>query len=51
MALRSPLRAALPRTGRVPVLIERDDNFPPLGELLAEVEEIRKIGEEVFGGG
>ena len=45
------LRAALPRTGRVPVLIERDDNFPPLGELLAEVEEIRKIGEEVFGGG
>ena len=45
------LRAALPRTGRVPVLIERDDNFPPLGELLAEVAEIRKIGEEVFGGG
>ncbi|MFP6639918.1 MAG: DUF692 domain-containing protein, partial [Myxococcota bacterium] len=45
------LRQALPRTGPVPVLIERDDNFPPLVELLAEVETIRRIGQEVFGGG
>jgi hypothetical protein len=44
------LRQALVRTGPVPVLIERDDNFPPMAELLAEVEMIRKIGEEVFGG-
>lgn len=44
------LRQALARTGPVPVLIERDDNFPPMAELLAEVEMVRKIGEEVFGG-
>lgn len=42
------LRNALARTGPVPVLLERDDRFPPMTELLAEVESIRKIGQEVF---
>ena len=44
------LRQALRRTGPVPVLIERDGNFPPLPELLAEVAMIRQIGGEVFRG-
>ena len=44
----SLLRYALPRTGPVPILLERDDHFPPLSELLAELEVIRSIGREVF---
>lgn len=44
----SLLRRALPRTGPVPILLERDDRFPPLSELLEEVEAIRRIGREVF---
>jgi len=43
----SLLRRALPRTGPVPVLLERDDHFPPMSELLAEVEAVRRIGREV----
>ncbi len=44
----SLLKQALPRTGPVPVLLERDDNFPALKELLRETHEIRQIGNEVF---
>lgn len=44
----SLLRRALPRTGPVPILLERDDRFPPMHELLAEVDSIRKIAKEVF---
>ena len=40
--------AALRRFGRVSTMIERDDNIPPLGELLVEVERTRKIATEVF---
>lgn len=43
------LEEALKRTGPVPVLLERDFNFPPLEVLLEEVERIRRIGERVFG--
>lgn len=43
------LAAALPRTGPVPVLLERDDKFPPFSELLAEAARLRSIGEGVFG--
>lgn len=42
------LERALKRTGPVPVLLERDHNFPPLQELLAEVQTIRNIGAKVF---
>ena len=34
------LDRALERFGVFPVLLERDFNIPPLGELLAEVEQI-----------
>lgn len=34
--------AARTRYGPVPVCIERDDNFPPLAELLEEVEHVRQ---------
>jgi uncharacterized protein (UPF0276 family) len=43
------LEEALKRTGPVSVLLERDFNFPPLEELLREVEIIREIGARVFG--
>lgn len=33
----------LERTGRVPVLLERDDDFPPFDELYAEVERLDRI--------
>lgn len=34
---------AMRRLGPVPTMIERDDNIPPLGELLAEVDRARAI--------
>ncbi|MEN1729272.1 MAG: DUF692 domain-containing protein [Pseudomonadota bacterium] len=37
------LAKAYDRLGPVPTLLERDFNFPPLPELLAEVETIRKL--------
>jgi uncharacterized protein (UPF0276 family) len=33
----------LQRTGRVPVLLERDDDFPPFEELLGEVNRLDAI--------
>lgn len=33
----------LERTGRVPILLERDDEFPPFDELYAEVERLDRI--------
>lgn len=33
----------LERTGKVPVLLERDDEFPPFDELYAEVERLNEI--------
>ena len=37
------LDAAFSRYGTMPVLLERDFNFPPFGELLGEVERIRAL--------
>jgi uncharacterized protein (UPF0276 family) len=37
------LELALSRTGRVPVLLERDGGFPPFDELAAEVERLDAI--------
>jgi len=39
----------LRRIGAVPVLLERDNNVPPLDELLAEVEELWKIYRAATG--
>jgi uncharacterized protein (UPF0276 family) len=41
----SLLERVLSRTGRVPVLLERDQNIPPFCELLVEIERIRAIWE------
>jgi len=35
---------AVARFGAVSAMIERDDNFPPLSELLGELEQVRDIG-------
>ncbi|MNH46662.1 hypothetical protein D3C79_1095400 [compost metagenome] len=35
------LEQAYQRFGALPTLLERDFNFPPLAELLGEVEQIR----------
>jgi len=43
------LEAALARTGPVPVLLERDNDIPPLDELVGELETIRAVGARVFG--
>ena len=42
--------AALKRFGRVSTMIERDDNIPPLAELVDELEHARSIASEVFTG-
>ena len=34
---------ALPRTGEVPVVLERDQNIPPLPELFAELARVRAV--------
>ena len=40
--------AAVQKFGRVSTMIERDDNIPPLPELLAELEQVRDIAEAQF---
>lgn len=40
-------RAALKRFGPVSSIIERDDNIPPLEEMLPELEKLRAIGNEI----
>jgi uncharacterized protein (UPF0276 family) len=40
---------ALKRFGAVSTMIERDDNIPPLPELLCELDQVRKVAEEVLG--
>ena len=40
--------AALRRFGQVSTMIERDDNIPPLDELLVEVDRTREIAEKVL---
>jgi uncharacterized protein (UPF0276 family) len=41
------LERTLAKTGNVPVLLERDQNMPPLDDLLAELDRIRAITREV----
>jgi len=43
------LDAAYDRLGPVPILIERDFNFPPVDELLAEVSTIRRLQQRHAG--
>ena len=40
--------AAVEHFGRVSTMIERDDNIPPLPELLAELEQVKNIAENNF---
>jgi uncharacterized protein (UPF0276 family) len=40
--------AALKRFGRVSTMIERDDNIPPLEELLLEVARTREMAGKVL---
>jgi uncharacterized protein (UPF0276 family) len=39
--------AAVQRFGRVSTMIERDDNIPPLPELLAELAQARRLAEDI----
>jgi uncharacterized protein (UPF0276 family) len=45
------LAFALRKTGHVPVLLERDDNFPPWEELCAEIQKIDAILRDAGAGG
>ncbi|MGC1181982.1 DUF692 domain-containing protein [Legionella sp.] len=40
--------ATIQRLGKVSTMIERDDNMPPLAELLAEVNQARQISQSVL---
>ena len=40
--------AAVKRFGRVSTMIERDDNIPPLAELVEEVDQSRRIAERLL---
>ena len=40
-------RAALKRFGAVSTIIERDDNIPPLAELIVEVERLRAVAQDI----
>lgn len=42
------LERVLPRTGDVPILLERDTNIPSLDELLSELRALSKIRSRVF---
>jgi len=42
-------RAALRRFGPISTMIERDDNIPPLAELVAELDRARQIAGEALG--
>ena len=42
--------AAITRLGKVSTMIERDDNMPPLKELLAEINHAKKITDHVLVG-
>lgn len=44
-------RAALRRFGPVSTMIERDDNIPPLGELVTELAHARALAADVLGEG
>lgn len=40
--------AAVEHFGRVSTMIERDDNIPPLAELLTELDQVKNIAENYF---
>ena len=40
--------AAIEHFGRVSTMIERDDNIPPLPELLSELDQVKNIAEHYF---
>ena len=40
--------AAVEHFGRVSTMVERDDNIPPLAELLTELEQVKSIAENYF---
>jgi uncharacterized protein (UPF0276 family) len=43
-------REAVTHFGPVSTMIERDDNIPPLAELVDELDHARSIAAELFGG-
>jgi uncharacterized protein (UPF0276 family) len=43
------LERVLPVTGAVPIVLERDQNIPPLDDLLREVERIRAVSTRALG--
>ncbi len=40
---------AVERFGPISTMIERDDNFPPFSELMAELDQARAIGDTILG--
>lgn len=43
-------RTALRHFGAVSAIIERDDHIPPLGDLVQELDQARRVAAEVLGG-
>jgi uncharacterized protein (UPF0276 family) len=44
----SLLERVLPRTGDVPIVLERDTNIPPFADLMSELRRIREVRARVF---
>jgi uncharacterized protein (UPF0276 family) len=44
------LAIALPRTGAVPILLERDNDIPPFDALVPELEALRATADRALGG-
>jgi uncharacterized protein (UPF0276 family) len=44
-------RTAIRRFGPVSTIIERDDNIPPLAEMVEELDKARALAAEIIGGG
>ena len=40
--------ATIQRLGKISTMVERDDNMPPLAELLAEINHAKRITEQLF---
>jgi uncharacterized protein len=43
------LERVLPKTGKVPVVVERDQSIPPFADLMNEVRRVKNIYDRLFG--
>ena len=42
-------KKAIARFGKVSTMIERDDNIPPLAEVMQELRQVRQLAAQIYG--